>query len=949
MSKFSSKIISGRERGILSRLLDREEPEAIGAIIDGYTLEEKLGEGGFGIVWRAKQEHPVRRQVALKILKRGMDTAQVLARFDLERQALAGMRHPAIAALLDAGETGDGRPYFAMELVQGRSITEYCQQHRLPWQERVQLFLEVCRGVQHAHQQGIIHRDLKPNNILVALTDARPMPKIIDFGIAKALMQGGQGYTLVTRPGHVLGTPQYMSPEQLRGDGPLDIRSDVYALGAQFYEMLTGELPYQEATGGRQTTPAEMLHLVNRSRPRRPSTRVIAASRASKISLPIPGSHGLPADLDWIILKCLEQDKERRYDSVGALIADLLRFRQNEPVHARPPSFSYLAGRWIRRNRLILFAAVISLAGILGGAAAALWQARVAIQARHLAELESARAKGAAGFLTSLLDRVASGVGLGHNPEALKLALDDSPRLIAELGQDPVLQAELYQKVGRLYESMGERKLALPLIESHAQMQARMHGSHSQEALAARLSLASLITDHGDRRRAPPLLSEILQSLEAAGQRGSLLWYEARRLLIRAWEKMNYPAKARQEALSALEEAERSPGIGAASLFALKLSACQAFILCKDFPQAEQMIRHAEDLLPRIGGNPLAIANLENRRLSLWKAQGKHDQIVSHLRKRLEDTPQPQAQSRYATLLLLAEAETRAGRHADAISHAAEAVALATAQAPDPASLDQEAIHTQRRDLVEALRCLAARHSAAGAHPQAIQSARRAVAISQEQGHGSMIAKAMQTLAEVYQRSGDLEAAYHCHLEREQRINTHLANYNRWYEDLQARCSIRLRQKRPAEALALALELWQKVSAIPEAQDDAEHLGDTASLVLQCHKAVTQADTTAPVSEELLTQLRSTVEKGDLARRARPSLTSAYLAKVTEIASTPWRVFNGDSAWRASTSPTSLFATPAGSSACAWSSSRYLSGARLACWGPAARAKPPSCASWPAC
>lgn len=872
MSSFASKIIAGHERGILSRLLRREEQEAEGASIGLYTLVEPLGEGGFGIVWRARQTEPVRREVALKILKRGMDTAQVLARFDLEQQALAGMRHPAIAALLDAGETGDGRPYFAMELVGGLSITDHCQQHGLPWQERVLLFLQVCRGVQHAHQQGIIHRDLKPTNILVAEVDGQPAPKIIDFGIAKALMQGGADHTLLTRPGHVLGTPHYMSPEQLRGEGPLDIRSDVYALGVLFYEMLTGELPYHEATSGRQASPAEMLDLVSNARPRRPSTRITQAATPTSSIRPSPGTGGLPADLDWIILKCLEHDKERRYDSTGALIADLERFRQNEPVHARPPSFAYLAGRWIRRNRLAFAAAVVSLAAIITGAAAALWQAYVAIQARQLAELESSRARSTAGFLTSLLDRVAGGVALGRNPEALKLALDDSPRLIAELSQDPALQADLYLKVGKLYEGMGERKLALPLLEAHAHMQAEMHGRDSYHALRAQTSLASIITDHGDRRRAPPMLKDLLQRLEAGGQRGGALWFEVRRLLIRAWEKLNSPAKARHEALAALEDLARTPDVGAVTQFALKMTASEAFLLSRDFQLAEQMIREGEDLLPRTGGSQVNAKNLEERRLALWKSQGRHDQVVSHLRQRLQAAHAQDYPWRFATLLTLAEAETRAKRHADAVAHATEAVTLATAQAPSPDSHEHRQLDTQRRDLVEALRSLAARHSAASSHPQAILSARRAVEVSMEQGHGSMIAKAMQTLAEVLNRSGDLEAAYKCHEERGRLIDNHLANYNRWYEDLNAMCAIRLRQKRPAEALALARELWEKVRAIPEAQDDAEHIGDTARLALQCHDAAAQAGSAPDVPADLVALWRDCVKKGAEARRQRSLL-----------------------------------------------------------------------------
>jgi serine/threonine protein kinase len=866
MPSFASHIIAGQERGILSSLLKSElcdDSEAAGSKFGTYTLIEKLGEGGFGIVWKAQQNQPVKREVALKVLKRGMDTAQVLARFELEQQTLAAMQHPAIAALLDAGETEDCRPFFVMELVHGSSITEFCKSTSLPWAECVSLFLEVCRGVQHAHQAGIIHRDLKPSNILVSELDGRATPKIIDFGIAKAVQSSNIDQTLITRPGHVLGTPQYMSPEQLRGGAHLDIRSDIYSLGVLLYEMLTGELPFQETSAGRHASPAEMLDLLSHNRPRRPSTRITQHRDFFPLLRLSPADRGLPADLDWIILKCLEQEKERRYDGMGDLVSDLEHFRQNKPVKARPPSFSYLAGRWIRRNRLITAAAAISLSAIFSGAGMAFWQAHLAIQAKQLAELESNRARSTAGFLTSLLDRVAGGVALGRNPEALKLALDDSPRLIAELNSDPTLQADLYQRVGKLYADMGERKLAMPLYEAYAQTQAKTYGSLSELAIRADMTLAAITTDHGDRRKATPLLNSILERLEKMGLKGGMLWFETRRLKVRVLEKLNAYRQAHDEAISALEDLSQYPTLEPAMIFALKMNCCQAFEVSKDFKKAEQMITEVENLMPRLyhgpGYNYRRI--WKDRRCNLWKYQGRHDLIIEDLNRRIADSTPEEYEARYATLLKLSEVETSVGQHQNAINHAQQAYELAANHAPDAETPKDLQLNLQRRDMVESMHTLALAYSTAKKHQEAVNSAKRGVEISLAQGNGNTISKIMQTLADVLVRSGDLEAAYQCHAERAKRMATHLASYNRWYEDLKAMSSLRLRQKRHIEALELAKEYWDKVSAIPQAQDDAEHLGDTAAFALRCYEAAKKTHPDCQVPEALLQTWHDYVKK----------------------------------------------------------------------------------------
>ncbi|WP_020474732.1 protein kinase domain-containing protein [Zavarzinella formosa] len=327
-----------------------------GAVVGGrYKLIEPLGEGGMGSVWMARQASPMRRTVAVKLIKPGMDSKEVLTRFEAERQALALMDHPNISKVLDAGQTEAGRPFFVMELVRGEPISRYCDDHRLTLRERLKLFIPICQAVQHAHQKGIIHRDLKPTNILVAEYDDRPIPKVIDFGIAKATGQALTDRTLMTGFGAVLGTPEYMSPEQASFNSlDVDGRSDVYSLGVILYELLTGATPL-----GRPAPLADLAGVLRELReldPPRPSDRLrnprtlptIAAARSAE---PRELVHGIRGELDWIVLRALEKDRSRRYQTVGELAADIGRYLDGQPVKAAPPSVVYRAGKFARRHR----------------------------------------------------------------------------------------------------------------------------------------------------------------------------------------------------------------------------------------------------------------------------------------------------------------------------------------------------------------------------------------------------------------------------------------------------------------------------------------------------------------------------------------------------------------------------------------------------------------------
>ncbi len=391
--------------------------EAVGQTLGRYRLLEKIGEGGCGVVYVAEQTEPVRRRVALKVIKLGMDTKQVVARFEAERQALAMMDHPNIAKVLDAGTTGapltqsaelqianrksqiaEGRPFFVMELVRGIKITDYCDQNDLSTHERLDLFVKVCHAIQHAHQKGIIHRDIKPSNILVTLHDGAPVPKVIDFGIAKATEGRLTDATVYTQLNQFIGTPAYMSPEQAEMSGlDIDTRSDIYSLGVLLYELLTGKTPFDANELLAQGFDA-MRKTILEKEPLRPSTK-LAALWGEELTTTAKrrSSEGprliclLKGDLDWIVMKCLEKDRTRRYDSASAIAADLLRHSRNEPVLARPPSRLYRFHRLVRRNRLTFAAAAVVFAALVIGLGIATWQFHEQKKAHLLAEDRLAR------------------------------------------------------------------------------------------------------------------------------------------------------------------------------------------------------------------------------------------------------------------------------------------------------------------------------------------------------------------------------------------------------------------------------------------------------------------------------------------------------------------------------------------------------------------------------
>ena len=366
---------TGRHEGTITpALFSSGDAAEAGTVIAGkYKLLEAIGEGGMGAVWMAQQIEPVKRLVALKLIKAGMDSKTVIARFEAERQALSMMDHPNIARVFDAGATPNGRPFFVMELVKGTPITEFCDARKMTPKQRLELFVPVCNAIQHAHQKGIIHRDIKPSNVLIALHDDKPVPKVIDFGVAKATSMALTEMTLNTGFEQVVGTPLYMSPEQATFNQlDIDTRSDVYSLGVLLYELLTGSTPIERARF-KKAALLEMLRIVREEEPPRPSNRLSTTDTKANIAAvrgtePAKLTKELRSELDWVVMKALEKDRARRYESANGFAADVQRYLSGEPVLAHPPSATYRMRKFARKHRGPVIAASLVLLALLGGA-----------------------------------------------------------------------------------------------------------------------------------------------------------------------------------------------------------------------------------------------------------------------------------------------------------------------------------------------------------------------------------------------------------------------------------------------------------------------------------------------------------------------------------------------------------------------------------------------------
>ncbi|GAB4384003.1 MAG: hypothetical protein Kow0022_05290 [Phycisphaerales bacterium] len=569
---------------------------AVGEVIGRYRLVERLGEGGFGVVWRAEQLEPVRRSVALKVIKPGMDSRAVLMRFEAERQALAVMDHPCIARVFDGGVTDRGYPYFVMELVRGESITAFCDRHRLSIRQRVELFIRVCEAVQHAHMKGVIHRDLKPANVLVAFSaEGRPEPKVIDFGIAKALGDRDTDRHQLTRHGQLIGTPAYMSPEQANpGSMDVDTRTDVYALGVMLYELLTGTLPLDRQQM-REAGISEVHRLLMEVEPPKPSTRIRAltagarspAGQSDALSRISEARQAEPRvlcsilrrDLDWVVMKCMEKERARRYATPAEIAAELRRFLASEPVLAGPPSATYRFGKLVRRHR-VAFALGGAMVIVLVSATAV--SVRFALQAQRqrdlarIAQQQAETASAAEKERADQLERVArfqSNMISGLQPDVIGRDLlrrvasetaaalnrrgeDDAAARLAELdsllagvngtniasalldhflleraehaiqnqfADQPLMRARLLETVGDALTDLGLTDRALAVYRAALAIRQAEQGLDHPEALVTQSNLANLLAELGQTEQAVALQERVAEQLRAGfGERSTM-------------------------------------------------------------------------------------------------------------------------------------------------------------------------------------------------------------------------------------------------------------------------------------------------------------------------------------------------------------------------------------------------------------------------------------------
>jgi serine/threonine protein kinase/Flp pilus assembly protein TadD len=688
-----------------------------GTVVGRYKLLEQIGEGGYGTVFMAEQTTPVQRRVALKIIKPGMDTKQVIARFEAERQALALMDHPNIAKVFDAGVTDTGRPYFVMELVKGTAITKFCDEHRLSPRARLELFVQVCQAVQHAHQKGIIHRDLKPSNVLVGLYDGRPVPKVIDFGVAKATGQRLTEATMFTGFGDVIGTLEYMSPEQAEVNQlDVDTRSDIYSLGVLLYELLTGTTPL-ERKRVMMAGLLEMLRVVREEEPPKPSMRLSTTEQLASISAsrgmePNKLSGLVKGELDWIVMKALEKDRGRRYETANELASDVERYLADEAVLACPPSAGYRLRKLARRRRVPFILAAVFLCLLVVGTVVSTYQAiRIraeqdktlaqkleadrqgnraererdrAVAAEQKALTEAHKSEQAATFMTDMLEGVGPAVALGRDTTMLREILDHTTTRLGELKDQPEVEADLRTVLGVVYSDLGNYQRAEAMFRPALALRRKTLGNKHVEVARSLSELAEALRKQSRYDEAEPLFGEgLAMQRELLGNDHPSVAMTLFRLGM-LHNRRGTPAEAEKlfrQALGIFRQYPSEDLRGPLGQLALSLTRQGRYAEAE--PVAQECVSECREHAP--AGDPqlaLALCNLG----ALFRSQSKYAEAEPYLREALtiqrKQLP-PDHSDTLSSVTGLASALFGCGRGEEALPLVDECVQLADGKAAE--------------------------------------------------------------------------------------------------------------------------------------------------------------------------------------------------------------------------------------------------------------------------
>ncbi len=662
-----------RDAGVNSEATVDEPPitEKPGTVIGPYKLLQQIGEGGFGIVYMADQIEPVKRRVALKIIKPGMDTRQVIARFEVERQALAMMDHPNIAKVLDAGTTASGRPYFVMELVKGLPITQFSDQQHLTPRQRLELFVPVCQALQHAHQKGIIHRDIKPSNVLVAKYDDQPVPKVIDFGVVKAIEQQLTEKTMFTQFGQIMGTVDYMSPEQAElNQLDIDTRSDIYSLGVLLYELLTGEMPFDRQRL-RSAAFDELLRIIREEEPPKPSLRLstseslpsIAANRQiepKKLSTLVHG------ELDWIVMKALEKDRTRRYATANEFANDIRRYLNGEPVVACPPSAAYRFRKFAGRNKTAIVTASLVVAALVVGIVGTTWQSiratkqrnravtaeRIAtdrlaraVTAEKRAQDEAEKAKTEAAITQAVNDFVKEDLlaqaDPGNEPDRdikLRTVVDRAAEKVEGRFVDhPLVEAAIRTTLGSTYQSLGQYERAHQHSKWALETRRRVLGQQHPQTLVSMDILANLYHHQGRYEQAEPLYEKILEICRRVlGPRhpGTLTSMNNLAGLYRAQGRHEQAEPLQQKAL---EIQRRVLGEAHPDTLSSMNNLALLYMAQGRYKDAQPLYEKTREICRRVLGqqHPNTLSSMNNL-AELYKAQGRYEEAEPLYEKTLK-------------------------------------------------------------------------------------------------------------------------------------------------------------------------------------------------------------------------------------------------------------------------------------------------------------------------